>query len=325
MSGRSAEHTLLAGLEHVFGSHRFPIVALSLLLSASAAMAAVLLVPDDAGEVGRIARELKVWCFGYDPATGRFETVYLVMLLADPLLLAAVVLAVWQRPLRALFEGGLGIALRRAGPLALLASATVVAGLAILGLYGRTDAATVPADAPVPFPAEALRIAQTPPAFTLTDQDGRAVSLADYSGRVVVLTAVYATCGYTCPMLLGQARRAAATLTDAERRDVVFLGVTLDPAHDTPEKMAAMARAQGVAAPLFHLLSGPPATVEGVLDRLDVVRSRDPATGAIEHTNLFLLVDRQGRVAYRLSLGQTQEAWLATALRLLVAEPVPAG
>jgi len=52
-----------------------------------------------------------------------------------------------------------------------------------------------------------------------------------------------------------------------------------------------------------------------------VARQRDPKTGVIDHSNLFILVDRQGRVSYRLTLGSRQQQWLISALQVLLAEP----
>lgn len=103
MCGRFAER-LLAALAHVFASWRFPVVALSLLFFASTLMGALLLVPAGDDALGAFARDFKIWCFGYDPATGRLRTVYVVMLLADPILLAGLVTIVWWRPLHALLS-----------------------------------------------------------------------------------------------------------------------------------------------------------------------------------------------------------------------------
>jgi protein SCO1/2 len=47
---------------------------------------------------------------------------------------------------------------------------------------------------------------------------------------------------------------------------------------------------------------------------------RDTDTGLIDHANLFILIDREGRVAYRFTLGERQQDWLGNALRLLLGE-----
>lgn len=118
-----------------------------------------------------------------------------------------------------------------------------------------------------------------------------------------------------------QAKAAVAALTVEEQAEVSVVGVTLDAENDTPQRLSAMAEGQQVAAPRFRLATGDPKAVEALLDRLDVSRTRDPATGVIDHSNLFFVVDRRGRIAYRLTIGDRQQEWLAAALRGLVAEP----
>ena len=38
---------------------------------------------------------------------------------------------------------------------------------------------------------------------------------------------------------------------------------------------------------------------------------------------MFILLDREGRIAYRLSLSQRESSWLITAVRTLLAEKSP--
>ncbi|RMG13864.1 MAG: SCO family protein [Planctomycetota bacterium] len=293
---------------------RFPSFMIFTLSFAQLVLLALLFVPPAETGLGAFAESFKTWCFGYDPATGEVEPGYVIMLLANPFLLDLVILGVWWIPLREVL---------RERPRALLRSAGAAALVTALFAGALASFAEERPRGPLPFPAEELRIALTPPDFELTDQEGAPVSLHALRGRVVLVTAVYATCGFTCPMIMGQSKRALAELTPEEREEITVVGITLDPAHDTPEVLARMAEGQGVAAPLYRLVTGPPPEVERVLDRFGVERHRNPETGIIDHANLFLLIDRRGRIAYRLSLGDQQERWLATALRLLVREPSP--
>ena len=124
-------------------------------------------------------------------------------------------------------------------------------------------------------------------------------------------------------MILNQVKRAVARLDEEQRNDVHIIAVTLDPANDTVEALADMADAQKVSAPAFHLLTGSSDDVNDVLDHMGIERKTDPETGIIDHTNLFLLVDRTGKVAYRFSLGELQEDWMVEAVKILCAEPEP--
>jgi cytochrome oxidase Cu insertion factor (SCO1/SenC/PrrC family) len=75
-----------------------------------------------------------------------------------------------------------------------------------------------------------------------------------------------------------------------------------------------------MTTPVWHLVTGDPAAVDRALDALGVERRVDPDTGVIDHTNLFVLIDRAGRVAYRLTPGDREARWLEDALHLLLAE-----
>jgi protein SCO1/2 len=310
--GRSLVGSAVARLQRFFASWRFPALVLSVLLSFKLLALLMLVVPRAPAGLGAFAEEFKVWCFGYDPAKGTVERAYVGLTLAEPLVLGAIIAAVWWRPLREVLRE------RPRAVLPYVAAAMAIVAAGSLALVGTRKEARAGEPA---FPARALHTSLPPPRVELTDQEGAHVSLAELRGRVVVLTGVYASCGYACPMILGQAKRAVAALSPEEQRDVTVVAVTLDPEHDGQESLATMARAQGVKAPLFRLVWGEPGDVERTLDDLSIARTRDAATGVIDHANVFVLVDRGGRVAYRLALGGVQEPWLVEALRALVREP----
>lgn len=298
-------------LRAVFSTWRFPTYALGLLTLFSALVLGMLVVPASPTAFGAFAEEFKVWCFGYDPATGHFEWSYVVMVAGEFALLSGVIVGVWWRPLRALRRRPRGLL----GPLgAALATVTLVAAA-----FGATQPPPLP-PGELPFPSARIRTAFAPPDFTLTDQTGARVRLADLRGQVVMLTAVYASCGFTCPMLMRDAKRAVASLTPDERRALTVVAITLAPERDTAPVLARMADAHHVAAPLWRLVTGDAALVERALDDLSVPRVRDPRTGVIDHANVFILLDRRGRIAYRLSLGDRSRNWLSQGLRELLHE-----
>jgi len=170
------------------------------------------------------------------------------------------------------------------------------------------------------FPAESIRTAELPPVIELTNHLGEPFSLQDTQGDVVMITALYATCPHTCPVIIQQAKRVAEQLTEAQRQDLRILGITMDPENDSPEALAELAEMHGLEAPLFEFLTGDPDQVNALLDQFNILRERDPETGVINHVNIYFLLDRQGKIAYRLTLGDQQERWLHSALTLLLEE-----
>lgn len=300
----------LSAVRHFITEGGFPALFLSLIFYFELMMIALLVAPPAPTGFGAFAADFRIWCFGYDPATGNTRWVYAMAMLFPPLMLGGFVTLVWWTPLREL--------VRRPG--ALLRYGGFAALLMALAALGFSSQSTDPPIGELPFPAEALRTTLHPPDLQLTNQEQKPIDLTDFKGKVVLLTAMYASCGHTCPLLLTQSKEAVAQLSVDERRDLRVVAVTLDPGHDTPAVLDGLASHHDMATPLFNLVTGDPPNVEKVLDQMGIARSRDPETGVIDHANLFLLIDREGTVAYRLGLGERQQRWLVSALRVLLRE-----
>jgi protein SCO1/2 len=70
------------------------------------------------------------------------------------------------------------------------------------------------------------------PDFTLTDEQGRRVSMRQFRGRPVAVTFLYTTCEDTCPTQAQQIRGAL----DQLERPVPALAIAVDPPRDTPAR-----------------------------------------------------------------------------------------
>ena len=88
----------------------------------------------------------------------------------------------------------------------------------------------------------------TVPQFALRDQDGERVTTPDASP--VVYAFIYSQCEDTCPLEVQQIRGAM----DRLGRDVRVLGVSVDPANDTPARARAFLREQDMAGRMDFLL-----------------------------------------------------------------------
>jgi protein SCO1 len=101
----------------------------------------------------------------------------------------------------------------------------------------------------------------------LTDQDGRQVRLYNdlMAGRVVVVNAFYAGCRSACPQVMGTLSHLQAKLA-IDGVSARFVSITVDPEHDTPDRLALYARALN-AGEDWRFLSGHPPTVRQALHR----------------------------------------------------------
>jgi protein SCO1/2 len=78
--------------------------------------------------------------------------------------------------------------------------------------------------------------------FAMTDDTGRAVRASDFRGEPVLVYFGFTHCPDVCPTTLARLSQAARV---AGPRSLRILFVTVDPARDTPEQLAAYARAFG--------------------------------------------------------------------------------
>jgi protein SCO1 len=167
--------------------------------------------------------------------------------------------------------------------------AILTVGLATL-LLGGGRAAAAPEPLPTIGPA---------PAFTLTTQDERRLSLVDLRGRVVVVTFIYATCTDTCPLLTAKLVSLQARLGADFGARVFFVSVTVDPERDTPGRLKGYGLAHGARFEGWAFLTGTPAEIRTVAKAYGVVYRKTPR-GDVDHTFLTSVIDGHGalRVQY---------------------------
>lgn len=171
-----------------------------------------------------------------------------------------------------------------------------------LSAIQRTGHADVAAStAPVPRVMDVLEPGEPVPVDVLHDQQGRPRRLTDWQGRAVALTFIYTRCPMPdfCPLMERQfadvQRRVGA---DPALRDRVHLvAITFDPEHDTPDVLAAHARARGADPRVWSYLTGTPAAIDNVASRFGVSVIREPNDiDAITHNLRTAIIDPRGRV-----------------------------
>jgi protein SCO1 len=137
------------------------------------------------------------------------------------------------------------------------------------------------------------------PDFVLRAQDGTEVALDQFRGKVVAVTFIFASCSATCPILTAK----MATIQDRLGSDfgskVVFLSITVDPEHDTPDVLKHYAQTFGADPAGWKFLTGSPEAIRGIERQYGVFAARAP-DGTLDHTNLTSLIDPRGmlRVQY---------------------------
>ena len=133
--------------------------------------------------------------------------------------------------------------------------------------------------------------------FTLTDQRGKRVNLADFRSKVVVLYFGYTFCPDVCPTdLYAIAGMIKLLGADGHRVQPVF--VTLDPERDTPARLGPYVESFN---PRFVALSGSEKETREVATAYKVFfeKVRQPGAGyyLIDHTAFTYVIDAHGKYA----------------------------
>ena len=142
--------------------------------------------------------------------------------------------------------------------------------------------------------------------FSLTAHTGKRVSLSDFGGKLRLLYFGYTHCPGICPTTLAEANQALRRLPPRQSARVRLLLVSVDPARDTPERLAAYLAHFN---PSFVGLTGTAeevakvAAAYGIYYR--VVEGGSPTEYVVDHTSVIIVVDERGLVRLLLPYGTT--------------------
>jgi protein SCO1/2 len=130
--------------------------------------------------------------------------------------------------------------------------------------------------------------------FKLTDDNGKAVTGADYRGKVVLLYFGYTHCPDVCPLTLAQLHVVMQRLGPLAD-DARILFVSVDPARDTPAIMHAYVNAFD---PRAVGLVGSARAVETLSKRYRSAFTREPGDAdgnyEVSHSSAIYVFDREG-------------------------------
>jgi protein SCO1/2 len=147
---------------------------------------------------------------------------------------------------------------------------------------------------PAPLPRDSIYQLDT----TLTDQSGRRLALASKRGTTQLVVMFYTSCKFICPTIIDTVLDIDRKLTPAERQRFGVLLISLDPQHDDPGALKAVADKRGLDLARWTLAQPQPADVRAIAGVLGV-RYRVLADGELNHTGVLVLLDADGRIVSR--------------------------
>ncbi|MEY4577484.1 MAG: hypothetical protein RL701_2187 [Pseudomonadota bacterium] len=137
------------------------------------------------------------------------------------------------------------------------------------------------------------------PHFTLQNQFGREFTPKDLAGRVVMVDFIFTSCPDVCPLLTEQL--VALRKQMPPDAPLAYVSISVDPEHDTPERLREFAAAHGAVAPNMWFLTGPFDQVKAVVTQgfKQAMELQPAAPGQprnVLHGSHFVLVDTAGEL-----------------------------
>jgi protein SCO1/2 len=180
----------------------------------------------------------------------------------------------------------------------------------VMIVLGVLIAASCGGNQPAPAPeASELPVMREAPDFELTDQDETRITLAELSGKVVLMNFIYTSCPSACQLQNFDLKSVWGSLDEASRRELVIVSISFDPEVDTPQVLKEYAQSWGFDIPGWYFLTGSLEEVAKVLEEYGVFYELVPAgehthpDGEVEfhgrgfiHMNQAILIDQDGMI-----------------------------
>jgi protein SCO1/2 len=137
--------------------------------------------------------------------------------------------------------------------------------------------------------------------FTLTNQDGRTVSLADLRGRVWVADIIFTRCPGPCLKMTRQMKELQQALPVSSQARLVTL--TTDPEFDTPPVLKTYAGRFNADLNRWNFLTGTKKQIAALaIDSLKLTaiekkpEERESPQDLFVHSTIFVIADKRGQL-----------------------------
>lgn len=130
--------------------------------------------------------------------------------------------------------------------------------------------------------------------FRFINQDNVVIDQNHFKGKVYVLAFFFTSCPNICPKMIHH--KLLLQQKFYARPDFGMVSITIDPDRDTPKKLRAYRKKNGITLQNWQMLTG---DEEQIYDFANNGFKLYARKGNFEHSGLFALVDKKGHIRSR--------------------------
>ena len=138
----------------------------------------------------------------------------------------------------------------------------------------------------------------TIPEFSFIDQDSLPYTSDSLKGKIYVADFFFTTCPSICPIMTAQMNQLYWKLDKSAYQGIHYISYTVNPEYDTPEILKAYAKKNEINTKRWRFVTGEKREIYelGVNGYYLNAQEDALAPGGFLHSNLFVLVDKEGHV-----------------------------
>lgn len=129
-------------------------------------------------------------------------------------------------------------------------------------------------------------------------QYGESIEFKNLKGKTLVVVMIYTSCKTACPRLVADMRMIEEKVTGKKGKDIQYVLVSIDPKNDTPEKLNAFAKENGLEDQKWLFLQG---NEDDVRDFANIMAVKYKQISPIDfsHSNIISVFDKHGVMKFQ--------------------------
>ncbi|MDX2190497.1 MAG: SCO family protein [Bacteroidota bacterium] len=129
-------------------------------------------------------------------------------------------------------------------------------------------------------------------------EEGEKIKLDQLKGKVLVIVMIYTTCKAACPRLVADIKAIHDLIPEINRNKIQFVLVSIDPEHDTPQRLKSFAIAKEMDDPEWTFLQGNTETVREFANVLSV-KYKEISPIDFSHSNIISVFNTDGELLHQ--------------------------